>query len=51
MKTKIVIKDLFDNGITEILCTNKEEANTKVEQIKKENLDFGIEAEIKIIDL
>ena len=50
MTAKIVIKDLWDGGITEVLCL-KENAEKKAQKIRKENADYGIEAEVNIITL
>ena len=50
MTAKIVIKDLFDNGITEILCL-KEDAPRKAEKIRKENKEYGIDAEVSIVTI
>jgi len=48
MNAKIVIKDLFDGGITEVLCL-KEDAQRKADNIRKENKEYGIDAEVSIV--
>ena len=48
MNSIIRIRDLWDNGIIEILCL-KSEAEAKKAKIEAENKEFGIKAEVVIL--